>query len=283
MDFEDEDYVRLYIRDTPTWKALGWEGQTVFCLTMRKVGRRTGVLETEGFSPEEAIASVTDLPLDIATRGLAALVKREVAIVESGRIVLPKFLKAQWARRGDAARKRDSRDAQAAEESVTAKASVPRKSRSVTRGHTRSQASRNVPSQSHPSQSNPIPDQDPDLALAAEAARAEPSEHQRLVDLYFSEFERSRGAKPAFDGKDGKAVQKLLNQLGFDAACGAVRCAYRDPFWCRQATISSIAKDPSRFLGEPTATGPPRRVPDAVPGLLARIERMKSEEKVSAQ
>lgn len=166
MNYEDEDYVRLYTRDTPTWLSLGWEGQALLALTMRKVGRRNGVLDFEGFEPLEALSSVTGLPAEVVAVGFERLSKRGVLVVDGQRIVLPKFVKAQWARQGVAARKRASRDAQAADE-VISKLIIPQNDSTVTLGHTESHP---VTLQSHPIPSKPSqeePEQDGGPARSA--------------------------------------------------------------------------------------------------------------------
>ena len=43
MDWANERYVRLYTRDTVTWKMWPWEARAIFPLLMRKVDR-AGVL-----------------------------------------------------------------------------------------------------------------------------------------------------------------------------------------------------------------------------------------------
>lgn len=112
MNFEEEDYIRVYTRDTATWNALGWDGQCVLLQTMRKVGRRTGVFEVGTLDPVEALSFALRAPVKTVRVGLERMVSLGVAVVADGKIVLPKFLKAQWARRTDAARKRESRDSQ---------------------------------------------------------------------------------------------------------------------------------------------------------------------------
>ena len=44
MDFPNERYVRLYTRETTTWRLLGWEGQALLPQVLRLVDR-SGVLD----------------------------------------------------------------------------------------------------------------------------------------------------------------------------------------------------------------------------------------------
>lgn len=145
MNFDDEDYVRVYTRDSPNWLRLSWEGQCVLLLTMRKVGRRSGAIELDGMEPAEALASVIGMPVEVVRVGLDALLARGTAKLSGGMIVLPKFLLAQWARRSDAARKRESRDSQRVREvntdEIIAELTTP-----VTTCHTESHESQPVTS-----------------------------------------------------------------------------------------------------------------------------------------
>lgn len=113
MNYADENYVRLYTRDTPTWVLLGWQGQTVLMHLMRRVSR-AGVLDFYKLSPDRAVAAITGLPLEVVRPGLEVLLELEVAVVRGERIVLPNFIPAQETRQSDAARKRQSRESERA-------------------------------------------------------------------------------------------------------------------------------------------------------------------------
>lgn len=112
MNFEDEDYVRLYTRDTVTMKKIGWEGRAVLSELMRKV-ERSGVLELEeGDDVAEAVAALCDLPVEIARTGLGLLASRGVTRRHGASLVLVRFVEAQNARRSDRLRAQDYRDRQ---------------------------------------------------------------------------------------------------------------------------------------------------------------------------
>lgn len=108
MNFSDERYVRLYTRDTITWKAIGWEGRCLLPLLLRKVDR-AGVLDMDD-QDIEGLAALVDIPADIAERGLAALLKRGVLTARGGALVISKFMDAQECKQSDAQRQRDSRE-----------------------------------------------------------------------------------------------------------------------------------------------------------------------------
>ena len=108
MNFEDETYVRLYVRDTKTWLRLGFEGQCVLMFLLRKLDK-AGVLDGMD-EPESDVALVTGVPLGIVTVGLERLLRWEVFQLFGNRLVMPNYLKAQNAIRNDKARQRDMRE-----------------------------------------------------------------------------------------------------------------------------------------------------------------------------
>jgi len=74
--------------------------------------------------------------------------------------------------------------------------------------------------------------------------------HKRTTEHYFVAFERKRGAKPAFDGGDAKAIERLLEKCRWDAgrACSVIDNAlasWRGP----NISIRQVASDPSQFVG----------------------------------
>lgn len=99
---------------------------------------------------------------------------------------------------------------------------------------------------------------------------AEPSGHKVTVDFYAAEFERVRGVKPAFGGREGKAVKTLLEVVGGDVARAqmAIRNALTVGAWPANATILDVAKDPSRYLTATSSPGTHRKgiQPAAPPG-----------------
>jgi hypothetical protein len=140
MRWEDERYVRLYTRDTATWKLLGWQGRFVLMSLLRVVDR-AGLLSFEG-EAVEAVAATCDLPERVARQGLEALQKRGVVQTTGQGLALPNFLPAQEAQASDAARKRAQRErdrtsALGEPECVTQR---DEGSQSVTKGHAESHA-----------------------------------------------------------------------------------------------------------------------------------------------
>jgi hypothetical protein len=113
MRWEDEPYVKLYTRNTITWKTLGWEGRLVLLELLRHVDR-AGLLDLGMFEPVAALAALLDIPEEIVGEGWARVVEKSCAVLRRGTeglvILLPNFIEAQKARQSDAARQRKSRE-----------------------------------------------------------------------------------------------------------------------------------------------------------------------------
>lgn len=142
VNFSDERYVRIYTRDTLTWKLWHWETRSVFLLLMRKVDR-SGVLDIGNASPGFALAALVEIPEDVATRALNQLVASGTVVIADKAIVLPKYLEAQEATQTDRVRQQESRSRRKAAAMVITTGSVTKRddvSRNVTECHELSQA-----------------------------------------------------------------------------------------------------------------------------------------------
>lgn len=110
MRWEDERYVRLYTRDTATWKLLPWQGRALLPLLLRKADR-AGLVDVEG-DRVEGVAALVDLPMEVVEVGLVAMLKRGVVEQRGETFVFPKFIEAQEANMGGTARQRECRERQ---------------------------------------------------------------------------------------------------------------------------------------------------------------------------
>lgn len=128
MDWSDERWVRVYTRDTASWKLLGWQARTVLLHMFRKVDR-AGVID-DGGEGSDGLAAALDLPPDVTCHGLSQLVTRGIVVSRGDQHVIPNFLAAQTATTSDAERQRKSRETRRA--NVTHRDS---ESRSVTERH----------------------------------------------------------------------------------------------------------------------------------------------------
>jgi hypothetical protein len=109
MDWSDEHYVKLYTRDTLTWRCWGWEARTLFLNLLRKVNG-SGFIETGTLSPVRALVVQLELPESVVDVGLAQLVASGTAELVDRAVLLPKYVEAQEARKSEAQKKRDYRD-----------------------------------------------------------------------------------------------------------------------------------------------------------------------------
>lgn len=113
MDWSNEFYVRLYTRDTTSWRRLGWDGQCVLMQMLRKVDR-AGTIELDGIEPWEALVLHCSAPEDQAKRGMEALLRVGVMEVRGDLLVFPNFIEAQEAIKSDKLRAKASRMKKAA-------------------------------------------------------------------------------------------------------------------------------------------------------------------------
>lgn len=108
MNFEDEPYVRVYKRKTVTTKLIGWEGRAVLHAMMLEVDR-AGVFDLSGEQPTDAIAALTEIPIDVCRVGLGRLIERGVVEHVGDHLVLPRFVMGQSAAQSDRVRQAESR------------------------------------------------------------------------------------------------------------------------------------------------------------------------------
>ncbi|MEY4548967.1 MAG: hypothetical protein RL685_5162 [Pseudomonadota bacterium] len=113
MQFEDEPYVRLYVRDTKTWLRLGFEGQCVLMFLLRKLDK-AGVLD--GMDDLDSdVALITGVPEAIVAIGMPRLLQWGVVQLVGNRLIMPNYIQAQNAIRTDKARQRDMREKRVAQ------------------------------------------------------------------------------------------------------------------------------------------------------------------------
>jgi hypothetical protein len=131
MDFSNESYVRVYTRDTMTWKRLNWQARCVWSLLLRKLDR-AGVLDLEGLAPEEAVMLATELPPDVVEQGLPKLLERGVLEARDGALIAPRFLEAQECTKSDTLRSREYRERRRSQTLASPSQNVTPESRGVT-------------------------------------------------------------------------------------------------------------------------------------------------------
>ena len=141
MDWSNERWVKLYTRDSLSWRALPWEARAVFVLLLRAVDR-SGVLDLDGVEPDLALSFYLACPREVAGVAIGALVESGSIVVDESRILVPKYLEAQEAVTSPAERKRRQRERARVTKSddvVTPRdRSVTKRDEKVTRSHAES-------------------------------------------------------------------------------------------------------------------------------------------------
>lgn len=266
MNWDDERYVRLYTRQTPTWLMMAWQGRAVFPLLL-KAADRAGVIDL-GDEGLVGLSALIGIPLEVVTPGIETLRAKGTIRVTAKVIVIPKFIEAQEVPISDAARKRAqrerTRDIAAQAEILKAVQAVGEDvSRGVTRGHAASQPVT-------PNQTEPTKPTEPDL-FAGSQANAAPGvkpkrrredkppdpRHAPAVARLTEIFAEAMGHKYGFAGRDAKAVTTLLAYGTDEEIFRRWRIGLTNaPGFYRIATIHDLA-DRWNGLAEPTARAGP--------------------------
>ena len=139
MDFSNEPYVRVYTRNTTTWRRLEWQGQCVL-IQMLRVVDRSGVLDIEDMTPAEAVSLHTGMPPDVAADGMARLLELGVCAHNGSALLFPRFLDAQESTKSDRQRQRESREKRRSAASQSPVTDRDSESQNVTERHELSQA-----------------------------------------------------------------------------------------------------------------------------------------------
>jgi hypothetical protein len=115
VNFEDEQYVRLYTRKTITSKRLGWEGRTVLWHLMCEADRAGIILVGDGPLDEALGVLLVDLPEDVIKAAIPRLESQGVTKRHGNKLLLVRFQEAQEAKRSDKVRAKECRDRRRAE------------------------------------------------------------------------------------------------------------------------------------------------------------------------
>lgn len=112
MRFEDERWVKVFIRDTTNWKLLPWQAKCLLSLLFRKVDC-AGRIDV-GNNHVRSLAAMVDLPMEVVEAGLAGLIAcnegdEPTAVIDGRDLVLVKFAEAQNANASAKARQREWR------------------------------------------------------------------------------------------------------------------------------------------------------------------------------
>lgn len=108
MDFENERYIRIYVRDTLTWKRLGWHGQNVLMQVLRRMDL-SGVLDLDGAQPWEVPVIFCSSPEEDARIGMAKCLELGCFVENGPYLVAPRYREANEAKKSDRQRQLESR------------------------------------------------------------------------------------------------------------------------------------------------------------------------------
>lgn len=289
MDWSNERYVRLYVRDTVNWKLLGWEGQTVLMHVLRKLDR-AGAMDLSGVPPEQAIEALTDLPAEVISVGLPRLLEREVMLIAGDLLVMPNFLDAQEAPQSDAERARAARERRrdrARLEAAVTKRDEP--SQNVTDCHGASRARHTAshgvtPRHSYPSYpSNLKAFKSKNCTKdGVHIAHVESFPSDMIAFRYVFKTWSERGCVTGdanYFAQDCESVVRQLLEVAPRAGktpnevlLGAVEAYWSDPFWRDKLKITHFAKYFAEFCRKFVAPGVNRSAPSSRLGQL-KMER----------
>lgn len=147
MNWSDERYVKLYTRQTATWRMWPWQSRCVLPL-MLQVANGAGLIDVGRRDPIGALSVLLMVPRDVVEPGLAAMLDDgTVQAVDSG-LLIPNFIEAQEATKTDALRKRDQRERQRAQ-------AIQNTRQPVTRSHEESRGVTTCPPPAQPSPAQP--------------------------------------------------------------------------------------------------------------------------------
>lgn len=146
MDWANERYVKVYVRDSGDWLMWPWQTRALLVFLFRKVDR-SGVLHL-GKGKVRALAFIVGMPEEEVATALEPLLDDGCVQLRDDKLVIPNFMKAQETPQSDKLRKQASREK--AREDVLGREDSP----SVTNGHAPSQSV--TLSLSEPSLAKPI-------------------------------------------------------------------------------------------------------------------------------
>lgn len=108
LDYANERYVRIYVRDTVTVKLLSWHARALLWELLRKADR-AGVIDV-GQDGNAGIAALVSAPTEVVDQAMPELLARGVIRGGDGCFVFPNFIAAQETPQSDKLRKQKSRE-----------------------------------------------------------------------------------------------------------------------------------------------------------------------------
>lgn len=244
VNFADEDYVRLYTRDTVTWKLLGWQGRTVLVMMLRSGFDRCGVFRashsvTGCHDLSRDVTAVTELPREVVEEGLRQVMAEGIWVITESGLTWPGYVEAQTCAKTDRARKVLERRRNVARELSGEPVTIrDQMSRSVTPSHTESQPvtpSRADPIRSEEEKPPSPPDspRPPPRDPMAHLTGSSPQQRPDVVQVFRAFVEavgmpNRRMRRPGYECPDAAAIVEALATYGLDDCLTVARWAPRD-------------------------------------------------------
>lgn len=107
MDWENENWIKMYTRDTADIISIGPEGRAIWRELLLKLDR-SGVIDIPD-ADLIVLADILRIPWEWFQIGFPKILARGMAEFRGGRLIVRNFMPAQEARSSDAQRQRDSR------------------------------------------------------------------------------------------------------------------------------------------------------------------------------
>jgi hypothetical protein len=225
MDWANEQYILVYVRDTGDWLMWGWETRALLLFLFRKVDR-AGILHL-GKGKLRALSKIVEMPEDVVVDAIAPLLEDGCVQIHGDKLVIPNFLLAQEAKHSDKVRKQMSRERERAR----------LLSQPVTRGHTEShEVTLPYPTQSNPRESDSdaratevIPEEEPEEQTGVRhiSSRPPPPAPQAGTAEDFEAYLRSKPKLSDLDVQDLAALASQLHDPG-NVPLGMLREAIDD-------------------------------------------------------
>lgn len=206
MDWSNEEYVRLYTRESVDVD-LSWEALALWRAMLTKFDRSGVIVARNGWT---SIARMTRIPVDVVERAAPELLKDGRVRATNDGFLAPNFVTAQTANKSDKLRQRESRDRRrehAASQVIEHVDVGHTVSHSVTPSHAPSQ---NVTLCSALPPSAPLIEPSA-LTLKIQEPKQQ-SDQQRVTDLFFTRYEAAYKTKPTWGGKQAGQVADLLTK-----------------------------------------------------------------------
>lgn len=252
MNWPEEKYVKVFVRDTPTWLAWPWQARALAPLLMRKL-ESDGRLAIGRLEPARAVALTVGLPIEVVAEGLPAMLEDGTLELREDGLWWPKFEEAQESRKSEALRSREHRARQRRESSTPTRHTA---SHGVTPRHTPSPSSTAQPSTAQPVKTAP-------RAQKTHKTEKPPDpRHAPLVRELTETFQRETGAKYPFGSVDAAAVTALLAKGIEPTIVAAWSKALRSTTYPVVRTLPELVKHLAHFVGGAT---PAKNANDVAP------------------